>query len=264
MLFRSAKSKYTQLPLDKIAPNPDQPRRIFDEEALQSLASSIKENGLLQPITVQKDASGGYRLIAGERRLRAAKLAGLELIPAIITEADGEDSAVLAITENMQRSDLKIFEEAYALYKLLKKWGITQEQAARRLGMSQSALANKLRLLKLTRDEQALITQSDLTERHARVLLRLPEGEERLRFLHEIIEKKLTVQAAEELVEKYLKTQEKKPSRRPRKSPKDVRLFVNTFDKAVASMKNAGIEAIAEKSETNEYIICTVKIPKAV
>lgn len=263
MLFRSAKSKYTQLPLDKIAPNPDQPRRIFDEEALQSLASSIKENGLLQPITVQKD-SGGYRLIAGERRLRAAKLAGLELIPAIITEADGEDSAVLAITENMQRTDLKIFEEAYALYKLLKKWGITQEQAARRLGMSQSALANKLRLLKLTRDEQALITQSDLTERHARVLLRLPEGEERLRFLHEIIEKKLTVQAAEELVEKYLKTQEKKPSRRPRKSPKDVRLFVNTFDKAVASMKNAGIEAIAEKSETNDYIICTVKIPKAV
>lgn len=263
MLFRSAKSKYTQLPLDKIAPNPDQPRRIFDEEALQSLASSIKENGLLQPITVQKD-SGGYRLIAGERRLRAAKLAGLELIPAIITEADGEDSAVLAITENMQRTDLKIFEEAYALYKLLKKWGITQEQAARRLGMSQSALANKLRLLKLTRDEQALITQSDLTERHARVLLRLPEGEERLRFLHEIIEKKLTVQAAEELVEKYLKTQEKKPTRRPRKSPKDVRLFVNTFDKAVASMKNAGIEAIAEKSETNEYIICTVKIPKAV
>lgn len=264
MLFRSAKSKYTQLPLDKIAPNPDQPRRIFDEEALQSLAASIQENGLLQPITVQKDAGGGYRLIAGERRLRAAKLAGLALIPAIITEADGEDSAVLAITENLQRKDLKIFEEAYALYKLLKKWGITQEQAARRLGMSQSALANKLRLLKLTRDEQALVTQSDLTERHARVLLRLPEGEERLAFLHEMIEKKLTVQAAEELAEKYLKTQEKKPARKPRRTPKDVRLFVNTFDKAVASMKNAGIEAIAEKSETSDYIICTVKIPKAV
>ena len=264
MIFKPAKNKYTQLPAEKILPNPDQPRRIFDENDLLSLAESIRENGLLQPVTVQRDPSGCYYLIAGERRLRASKMAGLALIPAIIMETTPADSAVLAITENMQRKDLKIFEEAYALYRLMKKWGITQEQAAKRLGMSQSALANKLRLLKLTPEEQGLITAHDLSERHARALLRLPQGEKRFGLLQEIIEKDLTVKEAEAAAEKLLTAAPKVPRRRERKSPKDVRLFINTFDKAVAAMKTAGVAAITEKSETKEFIICTVKIPKAV
>ena len=264
MIFKPAKTKYTQLPEEKILPNPDQPRRIFDEAELASLAESIRENGILQPITVQKDAAGKYFLIAGERRLRAARLAGLSQIPAILMEATPEDSAVLAITENLQRKDLRIFEEAYALFKLQKKWGISQEQAAKRLGMSQSALANKLRLLKLTPQEQSLITAHNLTERHARALLRLPEGETRRRLLQDIIEKDLTVKETEAAAEKLLATAPGKPRRKERSSPKDVRLFINTFDKAVAAMKTAGIDAVTEKSETSEFIICTVKIPKAV
>ena len=264
MIFTTEKTKYVRLPVEKILPNPDQPRRIFDETDLLSLAESIRENGLLQPITVQRDTEGNYFLIAGERRLRAVKMAGLPLVPAIVMETTPADSAVLAITENLQRKDLKIFEESYALYKLMKKWGITQEQAAKRLGMSQSALANKLRLLKLTPEEQGLITAHDLSERHARALLRLPKGEERRNLLQAIIEKEMTVKETENAVEKLLTAEAKKPRRRERKAPKDVRLCINTFDKAVAAMKTAGIAAVSEKTETGEYIICTVKIPKAV
>lgn len=264
MLFKPAKTKYTQLPAEKILPNPDQPRRIFDETDLLSLSESIRENGLLQPITVQRDAAGRYFLIAGERRLRAAKMAGLRQIPAIVMEATPEESAVLAITENLQRKDLKIFEEAYALYRLMKKWGISQELAAKRLGMSQSALANKLRLLKLSPEEQAVITAHDLSERHARALLRLPPGETRRELLQLMIEKGMTVYQTEQAVEGYLSRMPPKPKKKPRSSPKDVRLFINTFDKAVAAMKTAGIDAVTEKSETEGYIVCTVKIPKAV
>ena len=148
-MFFKDKLKLVKLPVSRILPNPAQPRKDFDQAALESLAQSIKENGLLQPVTVRRE-NGGYTLIAGERRLRACKLAGLKEIPAIVTECAPEDSAVLALLENLQRKDLQMFEQANALVNLLREWHITQEEAAKRLGISQSYLANKLRLLKLS------------------------------------------------------------------------------------------------------------------
>lgn len=155
-MFFKDKLKLVKLPVSRILPNPAQPRKDFDQAALESLAQSIKENGLLQPVTVRRE-NGGYTLIAGERRLRACKLAGLKEIPAIVTECAPEDSAVLALLENLQRKDLQMFEQANALVNLLREWHITQEEAAKRLGISQSYLANKLRLLKLSPEEQSEI-----------------------------------------------------------------------------------------------------------
>ena len=155
-MFMKDKLKLTRLPVMKIMPNPSQPRKIFQEDELRSLAQSIAENGLLQPVTVRRE-NGVYYLVAGERRLRACKLAGLKEIPAIISDCEPEDSAVLALLENVQRRDLHMFEQANAIVNLLREWQITQEEAARRLGMSQSYLANKIRLLKLSSDEQSAL-----------------------------------------------------------------------------------------------------------
>ena len=260
-MFQKDKLKLTKLPVAKIQPNPSQPRKLFREEELRSLAQSIQENGLLQPVTVRKEG-GVYFLVAGERRLRACKIAGLREIPAIVTDCPPEDSAVLALLENLQRRDLHIFEQANALINLLREWQITQEEAARRLGMSQSALANKIRLLKLSPEEQAEILEHELTERHARALLRIDDMSLRQKVLRAVVEKKLNVAQTEELI--GLTLQRKEPKKRARRTfvAKDIRLFINTIDHAVDAMKTAGIEAQAEKRETAEYIECTVRIPK--
>ena len=260
-MFQKDKLKLTKLPVSKIQPNPSQPRKLFREEELRSLAQSIQENGLLQPVTVRKEG-GVYFLVAGERRLRACKIAGRREIPAIVTDCPPEDSAVLALLENLQRRDLHIFEQANALINLLREWQITQEEAARRLGMSQSALANKIRLLKLSPEEQAEILEHDLTERHARALLRIDDMSLRQKVLRAVVEKKLNVAQTEELIN--LTLQRKEPRKRARRTfvAKDIRLFINTIDHAVDAMKTAGIEAQAEKRETAEYIECTVRIPK--
>lgn len=260
-MFFKDKLKLVKLPVSRILPNPAQPRKDFDQDALESLAQSIKENGLLQPVTVRRE-NGGYTLIAGERRLRACKLAGLKEIPAIVTECAPEDSAVLALLENLQRKDLQMFEQANALVNLLREWHITQEEAAKRLGISQSYLANKLRLLKLSPEEQSEILEYKLTERHARALLRVDDGSLRQRLLRQVGERGLTVAQTEELVTAAIQP---KPTRgKPKRTfvAKDIRLFINTIDHAVDAMKTAGIQAKAEKKETEEYIECTVRIPK--
>lgn len=249
-----------RLPIDKIMPNPAQPRKVFREEELVGLAESIRENGLLQPITVRKE-NGRYLLIAGERRLRASRLAGLKEISAIVTECEERDSAVLALLENVQRKDLQMFEQATALAALLREHNLTQEEAARRLGMSQSALANKIRLLRLTQAEQLTIIEHNLTERHARALLKVENIALRQKLLQIIIERNLNVGQSEALIESATQKQSK---RKPKRTfvAKDVRLFLNTIDHAVDAMKNAGIEAQTEKKETAEYIECIVRIPK--
>lgn len=260
-MFFKDKPKLIRVPISKIMPNPSQPRKIFREDELQSLAQSIAENGLLQPVTLRKE-DGVYYLIAGERRLRASKMAGLKEIPALVANCDPSDSAVLALLENLQRSDLEIFEQATAIVNLLKEWQITQEEASRRLGMSQSALANKIRLLKLSPEEQYAIVEHGLSERHARALLRIDEVTLRQRILRVVIEKKLNVSQTEELVAASI--QPKEPAKKPKRKfvAKDIRLFINTIDHAVDAMKTAGIEAHAERKETEEYIECTVRIPK--
>ncbi len=260
-MLQKDKLKLTRLQVSKILPNPSQPRKTFGEEELVSLAESIRANGLLQPVTVRKDG-GGYYLVAGERRLRACKLAGLKEIPAILMSCEAEDSAVLALLENLQRKDLQMFEQANAIANLLREWEITQEEAARRLGMSQSYLANKIRLLKLSREEQAEIIEHGLSERHARALLRIDDMGLRKKVLRTVCERKLNVSQTEELIEAALGRREPKQKAKRTFVAKDIRLFINTIDHAVDAMKTAGIEAKTEKKETEEYIECTVRIPK--
>ena len=260
MFFRD-KLKLTKLSPDKILPNPSQPRKVFQEEELEGLAQSIAENGLLQPVTVRRE-NGSYYLIAGERRLRACKLAGLKEIPALVADCEPEDSAVLALLENLQRKDLQMFEQANAIVNLLREWQITQEEAAKRLGMSQSYLANKIRLLKLSPEEQEEILKHHLSERHARALLRVDDMTLRQKLLATVIERGLNVAQTEELAAAAL--QPKKPTGKRKRTfiAKDIRLFINTIDHAVDAMKTAGIPAQTEKKETEEYIECTVRIPK--
>lgn len=261
-MFMKDKLRLTRLPVMKIMPNPSQPRKLFPEDELRSLAQSITENGLLQPVTVRRE-SGVYYLVAGERRLRACKLAGLKEIPAIISDCEPEDSAVLALLENVQRRDLHMFEQANAIVNLLREWQITQEEAARRLGMSQSYLANKVRLLKLSQDEQDEIIKHKLSERHARALLRIDEIELRQKVLQAVVARGLNVARTEELVAESLKPKEPVRGKGRRTFvAKDIRLFINTIDHAVDAMKTAGIQAQTEKKETEEYIECVVRIPK--
>ena len=261
MFFRD-KLKLTKLSPDKILPNPSQPRKVFQEAELEGLAQSIAENGLLQPVTVRRE-NGSYYLIAGERRLRACKLAGLKEIPALVADCEPEDSAVLALLENLQRKDLQMFEQANAIVNLLREWQITQEEAAKRLGMSQSYLANKIRLLKLSPEEQEEILKHHLSERHARALLRVDDMTLRQKLLATVIERGLNVAQTEELAAAAL--QPKKPAGKRKRTfiAKDIRLFINTIDHAVDAMKTAGIPAQTEKKETEEYIECTVRIPKS-
>ena len=261
MFFRD-KLKLTKLSPDKILPNPSQPRKVFQEEELEGLAQSIAENGLLQPVTVRRE-NGTYYLIAGERRLRACKLAGLKEIPALVADCEPEDSAVLALLENLQRKDLQMFEQANAIVNLLREWQITQEEAAKRLGMSQSYLANKIRLLKLSPEEQEEILKHHLSERHARALLRVDDMTLRQKLLATVIERGLNVAQTEELAAAALQPKNPAGKRKRTFIAKDIRLFINTIDHAVDAMKTAGIPAQTEKKETEEYIECTVRIPKS-
>lgn len=265
MLFKE-KIKILTLSVDKILPNPAQPRKEFSEKELFGLSVSIRENGLLQPVTVRKE-EGRYYLIAGERRLRASKMAGLKEIPAVFSECSSQDSAVLAILENLQREDLNMFEEANAILNLLRSWNLTQEEAAKRLGISQSKLSNKMRLLKLAPEEQENILKYKLTERHARALLRVNDIEIRERIVKLVVEQRLNVAQTEQLIGEILdkpEPEKKVPKKKPIRTfiAKDIRLFINTIDHAVDAMKTAGIQAEAERTETEEYIECTVRIPK--
>lgn len=255
------KLKVIEIALKKIVPNPAQPRLDFPEGELRQLAESIRLHGVLQPVLVRRDRDH-YILIAGERRWRAAQMIGLRSIPAVVQCVTAKDGAVLALIENMQRSDLNFFEEAAALYALLQDRTMSQEELARCVGMSQPTLANKIRLLRLSAEEQRLILENRLTERHARALLRLEDPTRRGQVLKVILEKQLNVVQSEALIQRVLEEapQRKKPVRTF--IAKDLRLFLNTIDHAVTAMQSAGIRAVAEKRETDDYFECVVRIPK--
>ncbi len=260
-LFQSG--RIHMLPIERISPNPRQPRRHFPEQPMRELADSIRQHGVLQPLTVQK-TPGGYVLVAGERRLRAAGLAGLTHVPCLLVQATPQDSALLALVENLQRSDLHYLEEAAAISKLITTYGMSQEEAARRLGRSQPAVANKLRLLRLSPACGELLRKYELTERHARALLRLEDEESRLAALRHIGEKKLTVAAAEEYIENLL--QKKQSEGREEKKRlyiiKDVRLFLNSVDRGMETIRRAGVDARFDRKESEEEITITIQIPK--
>ena len=257
-LFES--NKVVFLPIAAISPNPGQPRRHFSRAGLEELAASIGEHGVLQPLSVRR-VPGGYELISGERRLRASRMAGLEEVPCILVSVDGQESSLLALVENLQRRDLDFVEEALALSRLIQTYHLSQEEAAKKLGKSQSAIANKLRLLKLPPEVLALLREKGFTERHARALLRLESPEQQAAAARAVVGGGLTVAKTEEYVEQLLH-----PAPPARRKPtivlKDVRLFLNTVSRGLSLMKQAGVKANCLRQETADTIQLTITIPK--
>lgn len=250
------------LPVEELRPNPSQPRRIFDATGLQELSDSIRQYGILQPLSVRRK-NDGYELVAGERRLRASKLAGLRTVPCILLSLDEAQSGLVALVENLQRRDLDYIEEAEGLARLIHRYGLSQEQAAAKIGKSQSAVANKLRLLHHSPTVLRQLRENHLSERHARALLRLPTEEQRLAMIAQIAQKQLTVAATEALIEQQLNAAAK-PARTGKRPllGKDIRLFLNSLNHNLDLIRSAGIEAAASREETEREIVLTIRIPR--
>ncbi|MBR5542817.1 MAG: ParB/RepB/Spo0J family partition protein [Oscillospiraceae bacterium] len=261
----SRKDKIVYLPLEKIEPNRHQPRRSFPHNTLTELAESIRENGVLQPITVRAEGKA-YHLIAGERRLRAAHIAGLSEIPCIVVTADDEASATLALLENLQRENLNFFDEAEGISRLIKLYSLTQEEVAKKLGKTQSAISNKLRLLTLDRATIRKVAALGLSERHARALLRLKTDEERETALLHIQENNLNVRDTDAYIDSLLSAQEKTEEESKKAKEhyviRDVRLFYNTVDRALDTMRRAGWRTDFFKDEDEVSINLSIKLFK--
>lgn len=255
------------LSTEDICPNPVQPRKLFDDESLEELSRSIKDYGILNPLSVRIRGSR-YELVAGERRLRAAKLAGLKEVPCILLDVNMEDASLIALVENLQRRDLDFIEEANGINQLIHMFGMSQEEAARRIGKSQSAVANKLRLLKLPQDVLEGLRENGLSERHGRALLRLPEPEQQREVLMYIVDNSLTVAATDAYIDALLSQPEEeqraeKPEGKRTFVLKDVRVFLNTLSRSIDLMKQGGIAAGVRREETEDSLILTISIPKA-
>ncbi len=259
-------NKVFEIDINKIIPNPCQPRKIIREEELIGLSQSIRKYGLIQPIAVRRIDRDRYELISGERRLRACKMIGLEKIPATVIDVLRTDSAILAIIENIQRKDLDFLEEGEAYASLLNEHGLTQEELAERLGKTQSNIANKVRLLRLSPHIRAMLREYNLSERHARALLRLPDDKERFKALKVIVDRNLNVTKTEEYIDRILEPIERereneKPKNRL-KVLKDVRIFANTIKQAVDIMQKSGVDAETVKTENDDFIEYSIKISK--
>ena len=259
------RNKITYIAINKIRPNPYQPRKHFDAMALDELAASIRQYGVLQPISVRK-IGNGYELIAGERRLKASCIAGLIELPGIITEFNDNDSAIIALLENLQREDLSFFEEAQGYNSLVEEHGLTQENLALKIGKKQSTIANKIRLLKLPPRIKNIISEHNLTERHARTLLKLPTENIQMKALKDICEKSMNVQQTEEYVETMLFKYSSEPSPTQKRKTirifRDIRIFINTIKQAVDLMNKSGISAELKKEENDLYVDYHIRIKK--
>lgn len=255
------------IPVNSIKPNPNQPRLDIDMDALNELAASIENYGLMQPITVRQVIPFEYELVAGQRRLAACKMLGMDYIPATIMKVGEADSAVLALVENIQREDLNYIEEAEAFVAVISEYGLTQDELAEKLGKTQSTVANKIRILKLPVKIRAMLCEYGLTERHARALLKLPNESLQLEAVTEVVKRGLNVAKTEALIERMLdklnaaENTEKKPSHLPH-TFKDIRIFSNTIRKAVELMNKSGVNATTKRRENDNYIEYTIKIPK--
>ncbi len=251
------------LPVESISPNPSQPRQGFNPAGLEALAASIRENGILQPLTVRQQDENHWELVAGERRLRAAKLAGLAAVPCLEWAANDAGAALLALVENLQREDLHYFEEAEAIAAFLEKTGMTQGAAAKKLGLSPSTLANKLRILRLTPVCRKVLSEGGLTERHARALLQLDSEDERLAAANHAAAVGLNVAQTEQYVQRRIEALRRPPMKGRRTYIiKDVRLFLNSVDHGLQMIQSAGIDAKSQREETDEAIILTIRIPR--
>ena len=243
------------LPVRSIRPNPAQPRRVFREEALKELSESILRHGILQPLSVRR-REGGYELICGERRLRAAQMAGLTDVPCILMQMDDRESGMTAMVENLQRQDLDFVEEAQGISRLMGQFNMSQEQTARLLGKSQSAVANKLRLLRHSEPVLEALRQAELTERHARALLKLPDEQTKLRAIAEISRQGMSVARTESYVASLL------AQPRDKTDKANVAAFLNSLTQSLARIQLSGIGAVSERRETDSQIVLTITIPK--
>ena len=243
------------LPAKNIRPNPSQPRTVFQEEALQELCESIRRHGILQPLSVRRVGTG-YELIAGERRLRAGIMSGLTEVPCIVMNMSDQESGMVALVENLQRQDLDFMEEARGISLLMENWSMNQEQTARVLGKSQSAVANKLRLLRHSEEVVNALRQAGLTERHARALLKLEKEEEKLKAIDYIAKMGLSVARTEQYIDDLLKAEEKKPQHA------NVDQLLKRISQTLSKIQNCGIPAITERRETENQIVLTITIPK--
>lgn len=265
MRDRKAKQPYDcrgqvwMIPTADIRPNPSQPRREFPLEGLVELAQSISENGVLQPLTVTMEPDGPM-LIAGERRLRAARIAGLSEVPCVEMSVSDRQRSVLALVENLQRENMNCFEVAEGIQRLIRDYELTQSEAAQQLGYSQSAIANKLRLLRLPEAERRRMTAAGLSERHARALLRIEDDGLREQALERMIGEHMTVARSERLVDELLAGRVRR--RKPQPLVKDVRVFFNTVNHALDIMRRGGISASSQRREEADYIEYVVRIPK--
>ena len=242
------------LPFSAIAPNPNQPRTVFTETSLEELAQSIRRHGILQPLSVRK-ADTGYQLIAGERRLRAAQLAGLTEVPCLVMRMSDRESGMVALIENLQRQDLDFIEEARGIGKLMELYRLTQEQTAQALGKSQSCIANKLRLLRHSPQVLTVIRRDNLTERHARALLKLPSDTLKFQAIDAIRTFSMTAERAESYIDSLLLKE--KPAGKP-----SLRRFLAGLDQSLAGFRQNGICAVSERMETDSQIVVTITIPK--
>lgn len=260
MIFKAKEKQNSQIvmiPPEQLLPNKAQPRYEFSEEALLSLSKSIKENGIIQPVCVRR-IGVNYEIISGERRTRAAKLAGLSEIPCIVMSVGEEQSAVLALIENIQRKDLSYFEEALGIEKLISYYGLTQEEAARRLGKAQSTVANKLRLLRFTDSQRRKLLTGNLSERQARAVIRIEDSDKRDKVIDQIISKKLNLEQTERLVEQVLGVREKEVKHTNIECKIPARLYMNSLNALLKRIKEDDVpcEVSSVRSEDSyEYII---------
>ena len=266
--------------VDKIVPNPQQPRRVFEPDALKELAESITSHGVIQPVTLRR-VGGLYELIAGERRLRATQIAGLKVIPAIVVDADDEESAVLALIENIQRENLSYMEEALGYLKLARQYHMTQEEIAKLMGKTQSAVANKLRILRLFGETKRILAEYGLTERHARALLRISNEEQQVKAAKMIVVKGMNVRESEEYIENLLAKRQdivsslasplggavsdglRPEGERPKikRFIRDIRLFTNTVNRAALYMKEAGVPVQVAENKNEGYYEMVIRVP---
>ncbi len=254
--------KSVELPIGTIRANPEQPRKHFAEEELNDLKNSIAEYGVLQPIIVKKDKTGSYFLIAGERRLRAAKLAGLSKIPAMIKEFDDKDTALIAVIENVQRENLSYIEEAYAYRKLIEEFGLTQGELSEKIGKRQSTISNKLRILTLPPEIQEKLIEAKLTERHARALLRVEDPVIRNKILQRVISHNLNVKQTEKLIDDYLTKDEAEYRKRRKINYISYKIYTNTIRKAFAQIHDMEENSKLIEEDKGDYIELKIVIPK--
>ena len=255
-------SKIMMIPVFQISVNKSQPRKVFSRDDIRYLARSIELNGILQPLTVRDISPFEYELISGERRLRAAVMAGFSFVPCIVVHCSERQSAVYGLIENLQREELSYFEQAEAINILINEFNFSTEKAARQLGKSEGCVINKLKLLKYTYDERKNLTENNLSEHHALSRLKIQDVNIRKRITKNVINNNLNVIQTDELVQKIIDPDDSLKKSRHKVVIKDIRLFYNTIDKAVSTMRQSGINATEEKTETDEFVEYKIRITK--